>query len=1017
MLIRMAKQAFKQGQIGQTIIIVAIAFIVLLAFVGLVTDVSLLFVRYSTLRRAVDAAAVAAAGQVRRTVPNQDEILAANANCPPDDVDDCADGMAFARNLANVNLAARQFIEFYGLNPSNVVVETCATPKVNPINRVAGDDNAYYDQLALRLGCGDTAQPRKLVQVTAEIMSPTVFLRLLGWNDVRLQANAISETAVLDVVMVFDGSESMLNQTTMRDWENVPQSDGSSLTIRNMGIYFVPPRFYTGPNRFPGAPTGTGNAIIDQFRGSTTFPFGVNGFDYRTTAYPSTSAADRASINQLPFAMLQFLLTSTQDQIDALPQFFPVWAYKCTARDANGVCTTFAQATASEQNAMREQCRVRVFPSAEWVGPIPNGNGSFEAENNLRGEYTTILRTQWGMPNATYPAKYDFFMPAYNYFDCCNDPDGANGFDDLICQPFRQVRDSAEDFLDRLDFIRGDRVAFVTFDRYAYLLDPDGEGPQKPMITSQENALGALRNSVGVRAEPSYYADLGTRQADGSLDATTDGLWDALVVGGNPWRPDAADPTTSGTAIDKLNYTTEYGPPNFTATVNAGFDRKPLWRVNDYPLKDNCFLNNALLGYDYSLWSSPPGTTDSVAPWIDYNARPPLASRYPNSLASTQYATIVSDPNRPSFTGPVYMEPNINDRAWDDYIRTKPGFTTWSARAGLRSGFSYELRALCRNSNIGAALREGNNALLDPETIRRVGAVWVMVLLGDGAAGATDPVIRNGTTPPGSNPYVVNPSTGRPLELLPDANSIYGAYGLCPYGSPSDPSQLLKNNSPGDTPRCMDWNPFTRSTCPDQARTGSNSEIVIELPNQSDDCFTKYDTDDFARDWADFVGLERLPIISPFGPVVENVQRDPSRLPIIFTIGFGLNFTADAPSASKSWYDICLDTTDDCLGEELLRYIADVGDNQRLDSNYFEMAVNNFVPPRVDFVYNTDLPGPCEKSIALSQPWEQMVENSYIIAPLPSGQDCGNYYNAPDVDRLQRVLDDIASRMFTRLAR
>ena len=48
-------------------------------------------------------------------------------------------------------------------------------------------------------------------------------------------------------------------------------------------------------------------------------------------------------------------------------------------------------------------------------------------------------------------------------------------------------------------------------------------------------------------------------------------------------------------------------------------------------------------------------------------------------------------------------------------------------------------------TNMGAAVREANNALLDPNTSRRFGAIWVMVMLSDGAAGATDPVRRNGT--------------------------------------------------------------------------------------------------------------------------------------------------------------------------------------------------------------------------------------------------------------------------------
>ncbi|NOG50416.1 MAG: hypothetical protein HND48_14065 [Chloroflexi bacterium] len=43
----------------------ALGFIGLVGFVGIVTDVSLLLARYNTLARAVDSAAISAAGQMR----------------------------------------------------------------------------------------------------------------------------------------------------------------------------------------------------------------------------------------------------------------------------------------------------------------------------------------------------------------------------------------------------------------------------------------------------------------------------------------------------------------------------------------------------------------------------------------------------------------------------------------------------------------------------------------------------------------------------------------------------------------------------------------------------------------------------------------------------------------------------------------------------------------------------------------------------------------------------------------
>ena len=163
---------FRRSQTGQAIILLAIAMIGLLAFVGLVTDISLLFVRFSQLRRAVDAASIAAAGQIREN-----------------------------REYADIALAARQFIRLHGLDPDRVLVETCVT---NP-----GDAELC------------TTPPRKLVRVQAQIDSPMTFLRLLGWQTVTLETSAVSETAALDVALVLDTSELMAEYTTLGDYTSV----------------------------------------------------------------------------------------------------------------------------------------------------------------------------------------------------------------------------------------------------------------------------------------------------------------------------------------------------------------------------------------------------------------------------------------------------------------------------------------------------------------------------------------------------------------------------------------------------------------------------------------------------------------------------------------------------------------------------------------------------------------------------------------------------------------------------
>jgi hypothetical protein len=115
------RRFFRRSQSGQAIILLALGMVVLLVFVGLVTDVALLFVRYSQLRRAIHAASIAAAGQVREN-----------------------------RDYADVALTARQFIRLYDLDPDRVLVQTCVTNPTDP---------------ALCVN-----PPRKLVRVIAQVV-------------------------------------------------------------------------------------------------------------------------------------------------------------------------------------------------------------------------------------------------------------------------------------------------------------------------------------------------------------------------------------------------------------------------------------------------------------------------------------------------------------------------------------------------------------------------------------------------------------------------------------------------------------------------------------------------------------------------------------------------------------------------------------------------------------------------------------------------------------------------------
>ncbi|MCC6897011.1 MAG: hypothetical protein IT321_29600 [Anaerolineae bacterium] len=976
LLSRMAKRAFKQGQVGQTIVIMAFGFIVLLAFVGIVTDVSLMFVRYSTLRRAVDAAAVAAAGQVRRTVYTADELAAAGNDKTK------ANGMAFARNIANINLAARQFIEFYGLSPSNVVVDSCDT-----IERDSASPN-YNARLADLLECRADQAPRKLVQVTAQLPSPTIFLRLIGWGTVTLEASAISETAVLDVVLIFDAAESMLKQTTYNEWKKVPVTGAGGAVVYNLDGF-------------------TPSSYVDQ--SVRYLPVRVNfspNWNYTNPLYLSWTAASGKFTTAW-----QTLLNMTQQQIYNDTANFPEIPFTW-----NGTTATYV---ANPATPPRKDCRVRFFPYAETVAEramlwLPSDTVSIE--DDLRKSYTSLLTNPSKPGGATltgnYPAKFDGFLPAYDFYGCCNDPNGDFKFDDLICQPFQKVRNATERFLQRVDFVRGDRVALVTFDQTAHLIDPDGDTltgttSQTPMITSEAYALAALRRIVGVRAEPTYYADTGPIK---------DGVWDAFVKGGVPY-----DGTANGGIPVRYNESYSFVSQSWHTATNVPTDnslnQSPLGTLNYYGVRYDCIFNNATLSYPFSLYSSQANQTDyntyypSQIQYFPYDSTLPyLASRWPTPLAA--------------MTGSALMNPDLNLSAWDNSMSA--GYDSRKyARQTNKGLFSYEFRAACGGNNVGAALRVGSNALLDPATVRigNTGAVWVMVLLGDGAASASDPVQRNGVGIDVSDPYGDGPLTN-------PKKGYYGGLGLCPYGSPDDQMGLTAGWQTRP-PRCSDdgseasnggvrgyKGPASRHTCTGAA-VGANNNATIDIGNVG--CEAKYDVDDYARDWADFIGLTELPAISPFKNLPgAQTGRSLLQLPTIFTIGFGLDFpeTGGCGGEATKFTNI-----NDCLGEELLRYIADVGDNNRVDTDYQQDylpdGVINGVTTEGQYEYGDR--GPCELPItnyssaaaaAAASAYHELINNAYTM-----GDSCGNYYNAPNGAALTKVFEDIASRMFTRITR
>jgi hypothetical protein len=197
-------------------------------------------------------------------------------------------------------------------------------------------------------------------------------------------------------------------------------------------------------------------------------------------------------------------------------------------------------------------------------------------------------------------------------------------------------------------------------------------------------------------------------------------------------------------------------------------------------------------------------------------------------------------------------------------------------------------------------------------SLRRDESVWVLVLLSDGGANAA-----LGVDDFCENDEACCPSDTRDPDFGP------------PYCRDAD----------ADTRHCgsLDFD--------DCVMGGVRA---INWPSGWSQAPTAYDADDFARDMADFVALA-----PPLGNYI-----------VTFAIGLG----ADVTSYSFGG--------DPDAGEKVLRYIANVGYNGKLD-----------------------------------------LGASDLCQGIPSGQACGNYFFAPEPSGLDQIFEEIASRIFTRITR
>jgi hypothetical protein len=193
------RQWAQRSDTGQVIVIIALVFIGLVAFTGLVVDGGTLLIRYAQLRRAVDAAAVQAANQFREF---RDLYNPSNG-----------EGDMFR--------SAAQVFASQGGDTGKLRLFACMRKELGTIANDASYTNSSPpighdptdDELIPQLcSVGDEPQ-RKLVRVDAWLEVGLPFLSVVGWRSIPLEATSTAEAAAVDLVIVLDRSASMARET------------------------------------------------------------------------------------------------------------------------------------------------------------------------------------------------------------------------------------------------------------------------------------------------------------------------------------------------------------------------------------------------------------------------------------------------------------------------------------------------------------------------------------------------------------------------------------------------------------------------------------------------------------------------------------------------------------------------------------------------------------------------------------------------------------------------------------
>lgn len=890
----------RRSRNGQSLLIVAFAFVALVAFVGIAVDVGLMLVRYSTLVRAVDAAAIAAAGQIR-------------------------EGTDYRTLVA----AAQQFIRLQGnIEVSSVFVDTCETEMADYVRRNPGT----IDPLPALLNSVPPSElcrpdPQKLVRVTAQMRSPTTFLSFIWGPEIILEASSVSQTAVLDVALVIDTSRSMSSET-----------------------YFGQVTYPRIPNNVD--PVETNREALRAFQ-----PFlelGLQPYPYRTPSDPLDARPEDPGTG-----------------LD--PNGFPAIRRECWYMDPRFV---WYEANYASNYAWGACCN---DPTTQQPPP---SSGDYDRMNWYIYDDPSLLEAKI-MTNGILPTNPPVVGGASRVVSGL--PDG--NFSDLICQPFKKVRDAARRFIKRLDFVRGDRLVLVTFDNEARIIKPSDAPGAPPFMLDKLTAVDTLNRKVGIVVNSTGRQSLSECYTLPYTSAP-DYINQRRVQ--SYWVHSQCADTDMGGGIFQAR----------AAITNPEYIRREaVWVM--VLLSDG--FPNRTPDYRFFLGSGQAAGGEAMSAPQNWLAVPAGSGVY----------------------GPGTWKPaDLSPQEIVRYCRCEQDFDG--------DGDIDDCRQVLNDIRSGVLTR---NDLLPEMIVGLPGGRFDLKF-------GREPqycVEENGWPPPDGP------------ETLPWGISRYedgsyrASFGFCPWYTFCNQANderwagpILPQCTANDTrpfwwssmvnpanglpyqwfgepalPYCVDGDPDTRHFCMDE---------YGRLNLNGGRCDPQYDPDDYVRDQADFAGL------------IEFSDRQRGNFIAMFTIFF----------AQRDAQGRLTNTAFNILGVKALRYIADAGDNGIIDNHlqawyratrpdFAQMqAMRNlmgdgYFPPPGHEAYRVVRDG--RTIVDPSRPPDPCSEYDYthprLRSVLPGDAayeeaaraNCGQFWFATDIRAVNDAFTEIAGRLFTRLSR